>query len=333
MHDEGMQQQRAGSLWGMNLNLLLVLVALVEQRSVVEASRLVGLSASAMSHALARLRRVLADPVLVRTARGMVATPRALELCESIAPALRQVEHVLAQGRSFEPARAQRLVRLYANDLAQLALLPPLLARVQAAAPGIHFAVGAYRDSLAVALAEGKVDLVLGLRRDLPTLRQRVLLRDRYVCVVRRGHPCLRRPWTLEAYAALPHAMVSFRAEARGAMDEVLAARGLTRQVVLAASSTLAALRAVAATDWILTVASRSVAPLASALGLALLEPPVAPQAIELSMAWHERTSSDPVLAWVREQLVELVRAEPAPKLVFAKAVAKRGTGQRAGSK
>lgn len=328
-----MQQQRAGSLWGMNLNLLLVLVALVEQRSVVEASRLVGLSASAMSHALARLRRVLADPVLVRTARGMVATPRALELCESIAPALRQVEHVLAQGRSFEPARAQRLVRLYANDLAQLALLPPLLAQAQAAAPGIHFAVGAYRDSLAVALAEGKVDLVLGLRRDLPTLRQRVLLRDRYLCVVRRGHPCLRRPWTLEAYAALPHVMVAFRAEARGAMDALLAERGLARQVVLTASSTLAALRAVASTDSILTVASRAVAPLAAALGLALLEPPVAPPAIELSMAWHERTSSDPVLAWVREQLVELVRTQQAPEAVLAKPPAPRRARQRAGSK
>lgn len=328
-----MQQQRAGSLWGMNLNLLLVLVALVEQRSVVEASRLVGLSASAMSHALARLRRVLADPVLVRTARGMVATPRALELWESIAPALRQVEHVLAQGRSFEPARAQRLVRLYANDLAQLALLPPLLAHVRAVAPDIHFAVGAYRDSLAVALAEGKVDLVLGLRRDLPTLRQRVLLRDRYLCVVRHGHPCLRRPWTLEAYAALPHVMVAFRAEARGAMDALLAERGLARQVVLTASSTLAALRAVATTDSVLTVASRAVAPLAAALGLALLEPPVAPPAIELSMAWHERTSSDPVLAWVREQLLEVVRAEPAPKVVLAKASVPRRTRQRAGSK
>lgn len=326
-------QQRAGSLWGMNLNLLLVLVALVEQRSVVEASRLVGLSASAMSHALARLRRVLADPVLVRTARGMVATPRALELCESIAPALRQVEHVLAQGRSFEPARAQRLVRLYANDLAQLALLPPLLAHVRVAAPGVHLAVGAYRDSLAVALAEGKVDLVLGLRRDLPTLRQRVLLRDRYLCVVRRGHPCLRRPWTLEAYAALPHVMVAFRAEARGAMDALLAERGLERQVVLTASSTLAALRAVATTDSILTVASRAVAPLAAALGLALLEPPVAPPEIELSMAWHERTSSDPVLAWVREQLVDLVRTQPAPAAVLAKPPAQRRARQRAGSK
>lgn len=267
----------SSALAGLNLNLLLVLVALVERRSVALAARQVGLSASAMSHALARLRRALADPILVRTARGMVATPRAQELLSRIGPALAQVEAALAEGRRFEPAGAQRLVRIYANDLAQLSLVAPLAARLRLRAPGVRLAVGAYRDALAQALAEGEVDLVLGMRRDLPTLRQRSLVRDRFLCVVRRGHPCLSEPWTLAAYAALEHVMVAFRAEARGSMDRLLTEAGLTRTVVLSVSSTLAALAAVASSDCVLTVASRAAAPFLGALSLVALTPPVEP--------------------------------------------------------
>src|SRR5687768_6053951 len=188
-----------------DLNLLYALEALLSERSVTRAAAKLGLTQPAMSHALRRLREQLGDPILVRGSRGMVPTPRAQDLAISVRRALEEARHTLESESGFEPLTSRRSFTLSTADLGQLLLLPPLLARLTREGPGIDLNVRPL-GPLPEILEEGTIELALGTSvPELPGLYRQTLFAERFVCVVREGHPKVKKKLVLEQFVALQH--------------------------------------------------------------------------------------------------------------------------------
>ncbi len=297
-------------LAGVDLNLVLALDALLAERHVTRAANRLGLSQSAASHALARLRELLGDPLLVRGPRGvMEPTPRALTLAPRVHRALGEVAAALRRPEPFAPASARRTFQIAAGDYAELVLLPALAARIAAVAPGIDLFVRAVPDDIPGAIARGDVDLVLAPTRPSdvsgPGTYQRLLFEERFVCAVRRGHPAATRRLTLERYCALDHLLIAPRGTLGSFVDDALAPLGRQRRVAVAVPHFLIVPHVVASTDLIVTLASRVATAFADSHKLAILKPPPELALVGFSMhqIWHERAHGDDAQKWLREQI------------------------------
>ncbi len=298
------------SLAAVDLNLVVALHALLEERSVTAAARRVGLSQPATSHALARLREHFGDPLLIRAGRAMTPTPRALALLEQARPVVRQLEALMAAAPPA-PEDLELRVRVVTDDYLGCTLLPALVARLEREAPGVTLDVlqrglpGRKR-----LLRQGQADLALGYfsGAGMDLMRQG-LFQERWVCALRAGHPALEGPWTPEVWAGLRHVIVSPTGGRRGAVDRLLEERGLARDVALAVPHFTAALAVAAASDLVVTTA----ASLAEGWGgaLALLAPPLAMADFEVAMLWHPRTEHDPAHAWFRGRVAQLAEERP----------------------
>jgi DNA-binding transcriptional LysR family regulator len=296
------------SLASMDLNLLVLFQALYEERNVSRAARRVGLSQSAASHALARLRQGIGDDLFDRVGHRMVPTPRAEALAGPIRDALDQLGRALGSPEAFDPATAAGPIRIAAVDLAQVLVLPILATRLAERAPGIQLLVSRTASDPARELADGTLDLALGMVGPEDDLRREVIGQDPFVCVVRCDHPVLREGLTLDRFAELPHALVTPRAVARGYVDDALARVGRTRRVAFLTPQLLSAALVVARTDLILTTAARMARIAAGMLPLALVPPPIAIEPYLLTAGWHVRRDADPLHRWVRQQLLEVGR-------------------------
>ncbi|MGK4007960.1 LysR family transcriptional regulator [Sorangium sp. So ce1036] len=296
-------------LASIDLNLLVVFDALLAEGSVTRAAARVGLSQSAMSHALGRLRALIDDPILVRTARGMIPTPRAQELIGPIRAALAQIETTVARPARFDAATARRSFALATVDYVELILLPRLVQKLFSDAPNVDLIARPYDSEMFGSMETGKIDLAIGLFPSVPAgfYRQR-LLEETYLCVVRRDHPVVRSKLTLRAYASLPHALISPRGEGGGRVDEVLAEHGLTRRVALQIPHFLVAPLIVAQTDLVLTVPARIARAFAEMEALRIMKPPVELGGFSLDQVWHERQAKDPAHAWLRGLFAEIAR-------------------------
>lgn len=291
---------------GLDLNLALVLHALLAERSVSRAAKRLGMSQSATSHALARLRRSLADPLFLRVPQGIVPTPRAEALAEPLAAGLALLEQSLLPPQRFDPATAQRQFRIAASDYVEFLLLPRFLGALASEAPRVHVWVRPYADEALATLQRGDLDLVLGVvgpEAQQLQLQSRQLITERLVCVVREGHPLTRGRLTLQRFAAAQHVLIAPRGRPGGPIDDALAERGLQRQVAVAVPHFLAAPHIVAQTDLVLTMAERIAASFATVLPLKLLELPFELPPVRGMMLWHERHAGDPAHAWFRERL------------------------------
>jgi DNA-binding transcriptional LysR family regulator len=278
---------------------------LLREAHVTRAAQRIGLSQSAMSHALARLRQVMGDPLLVRTARGMTLTPRAQAVAERLASALGELDAVLGPPAAFEPKELEREIRIAAIDFAQLVLIPPLVAELAKRAPGVTLVVVPPVEPVERALADGSVDLAIGLRRDAPTLEQRELLVERFVCVVRRRRGAEGR-LGLGPFSRRPHVLISPRGRVPGAVDAALRRRNRSRRVTLTVPHTLAAALVVAESDAVLTVAERVARIALRGLPVRIVEPPIALEPFRVSMLWHPRLDADPAHAFLRETLADV---------------------------
>lgn len=297
-------------LAAIDLNLLLVLEALMIERNVTSAARRLGLSQSAASHALARLRETLDDPLFTRTSRGMTPTAEANRLFGPVREALEQLRGALSDRTPFDPASASGLVRICAADLGHTFVIPELCARLSARAPRVALSTMGFLEDTFQMLADGRADVALGLASLGPDLHQRPLDSQPFLCVVRREHPQLEGGrLSLEDYVSLKHALVSPRGLPRGYVDRALAERGLSREVALVAPHLLPAALAVASSDLVLTVPARMAVVAASLLPLKVFEPPVPVEPFSLTMSWHDRRDNDPLHAWVREEIVSIVSA------------------------
>jgi len=297
-------------LAGVDLNLLVVVNALLEERNVTRAARRLGLSQSAASHALARARALVGDPLLVRGARGtMQATPRARSLEAPVRRALAELSTVLTRAPRFAPASVRRSFRIVASDYEVAVLLPPLLARLRVEAPGIDLWIVPPGEAARDALVDGKVDLVTGpLRGEAgPGLYQRRLYDDRFICLVRAGHPLAGRRMTLARYLAYPHVFIAPRAQPGSYIDEHLEGLGKRRRIAVAVPHLLAVPRILAGSDLVVTLSERAAATFAPEGELVALPTPIPIPANTKGMVWHERDHHDPGHRYLREQLAAVV--------------------------
>lgn len=283
-----------------DLNLLITLDVLLAEGSVARAARRLRLSPSAMSRALARLRETTGDPLLVRAGRGLVPTPRALELRERVSVL---VQEALAMLRPTEQLELNQLVRTFTlrtSDGFVENFGPRLIARLIEEAPHVrlNFVQKLNKDS--TQLRNGTVDLETGVigESTSPEIRTRTLFRDRFVGVVRTGHALSEGEMTPVRYAAHRHVLVSRRGDDKGVMDEALALLGLEREIITVVGGFSAALALARASDLVATVPERHVGNLCDGLHRFALPFPT-PQ-ITVSMLWHPRMDADPAHRWLR---------------------------------
>ena len=304
----------------LDLSLLVTLDALLQEGSVTGAARRVGLSTPAMSHALARVRAQLGDPILVRAGRSMVLTPRAEELKPRVHTLVNDARQALAPPRAFVPSETDRGFLVHASDHVLITLGLVLDRILQAEAPGITLRFLANTLDDAATLRDGGSDLAVGIYGDLPPeVRTRQLLTDRFVCVVREGNPAVGKRLTLEQLVRIPHIQVAPRGKPGGYIDDVLSERGLERRVARAVPFFLTALHLVAQTDYLLIVSERMAKAMAPSLGLRLIEPPLPLRPYALSLVWHPRFDADPAHRWLREAFSRAAKeaagdTHPAPR-------------------
>lgn len=288
-----------------DLNLLLTLHALLAEQHVSRAALRLHRSQPAVSHALAQLREIFQDPLLVRRAGRLQPTLRALELAAPLQDALQQLDALLGSP-GFEPARARRSFRLAMSDYGARVVLPGLMRCLRETAPGIDLVVSqGSREAMLGQLLDGEVDLALGV---FPTLAEPLqaatLFEEGFVCVADRATLPARGGLTLPAWLARPHVLVAMRPGADNEIDQALAALGQQRRVVLALPHWAAASDVLVGTDLVLTVARRSVQNIKAQRGLRCFEPPLAIRAFAFQQVWHERRKKEAAHHWLREQVM-----------------------------
>ncbi|WP_119157805.1 LysR family transcriptional regulator [Caldimonas tepidiphila] len=284
-----------------DLNLLVTLDVLLAEGSVARAARRLGLSPSAMSRALARLREATGDPLLVRAGRGLVPSPRALELRERVGQLVHEAEAALRPAHRLDLARLERTFTLRTGEGFVENYGARLLARVCAEAPGVRLRFLPKPDKDSGPLRDGSVDLETGVvgRTTGPEVRSQALLRERFIGVARSGHPLGKSEITLACYAAARHVRVSRQGLDKGPVDEALAPFGLERDVVATVGAYSAALALVRASDLVASVPERHTAHLRAGMRSFTLPLPVPP--ITVSLLWHPRMDGDPAHRWLRD--------------------------------
>lgn len=294
-------------LSSVDLNLLKLFEALVRERSVTQAGLRLGLSQPAASRALARLRRMLGDRLVVRGKLGLDLTPRGEALAGPVARLLDDARGIVSPA-VFDPASATGHLAIAAHDHLSLVVLAGLVARLERQAPGLSLHIAQPAGDNVRLVEQGGADLALGIFEALPgSLHRRGLYTDRLVCVVRSGHPAVAVGWGLKRYAALRHIAVTISGVGESAVDVALSALGCTRHVALRVPHFLAGAMLVADSDMVLTVPGRLARLLAHRLPLALLNLPLQVAPLSPAMIWHERFHGDPAHAWVRQQIVDVV--------------------------
>ncbi|MFD1625346.1 LysR family transcriptional regulator [Azospirillum griseum] len=294
-----------------DLNLLVTLDVLLAEGSVARAARRLNLSPSAMSRALARLREVTGDPLLVRAGRDLVPTPRALELRARVHQLVEDGAAVLRPVETLTPQRLARTFTLRSSEGFVETVGPELIAAVTAAAPGVRLVFLPKPDKDSAPLRDGAVDLETGVVTPAmgPELRAQALFRDRFVAVVRPGHPLAagmdKGPLTLDGYSAAAHVCVT-RSSAgggkgglgRGPVDSALRALGLERRIIASVGGFAAALAVARRSDLVATVPLRHTAALRA--GLCTRPLPFATPEVTISLLWHPRQDADPAHRWLR---------------------------------
>jgi DNA-binding transcriptional LysR family regulator len=292
-----------------DLNLLFTLEVLLAEGSVARAARRLRLSPSAMSRALARLREATGDPLLVRAGRGLVPTPRALELRERVGPLVEGGEAVLRPAVKIDFKTLARTFTLRTSEGFVENFGPDLIARVGAEAPGVRLFFVQKPNKDSAPLREGAVDLETGVvdKATAPELRVQALFRDRYVGVVRNGHPLGKGKITPARYAAGRHVAVSRLGIDKGPIDEALGALGLKRTITVIVGGFSTALGLARASDLIASVPERHTGNLRA--GMRSFRLPVALPEITVSMLWHPRLDADPAHRWLRGIVREVCAA------------------------
>lgn len=290
--------REGGALRRTDLNLLAVFDVVYRERNLTRAARILSLSQSAVSHALARLRERLGDPLFLRQGRGVVPTPRAEQLAPEIQAALSRLEEALRGGRGFEPARDLRRATLAMPDELEPIVLPLLAANIRAAAPeAVLASVRLDRGALRADLAAGRIDLCIDVARPTEPDVLHAPWRQHRLCVV----SARARRLSVEAYLAADHVAVSSR-RTGPTMEEFLLGRlGMQRRVALRCQNYEAACRVVAGTELLLTMPREHAELLRPTLGFRILSMPMDLPAIDLHLFWHRQADALPANRWLRE--------------------------------
>ena len=300
-----------------DLNLLVVMDALLAERHVGRAADRLHLSQSATSHSLSRLREALDDPLFVRHPKGIEPTPLALSLAKPIADILEGVRRIAAPRGPFDPSRLQREFIVGTTDYGMLTVLAPALAIISAQSPKSTIRTETIDQASAVrGLDAGEIDLVIG-SGTFAQVPQRIdafeLFDERFVGIARVGHPCLKRRGRrhvirLEAFLETPHVLVSPRGDARGAVDEALERMGCSRKVAATSPSFVTVPFVVGAGDLLAVVAERVAIRLAQAAGIVAFELPFEMPAWTVGLARAAGRAQEPEIQWLSNAIIQSVR-------------------------
>lgn len=295
---------------GIDLNLLAAFDALMSERNVTRAATQVGVSQPAMSAALARLRKLLGDPLFIRGADGLLPTPRAREIAEPIARALNQIGMTLLKSEAFIADAAILTFNLGMSDYPAFVLLPMLLEAVTEQAPGITINVHAFndRDDAVDLLDAGVIDAAIGVTPTTPEGRilTRPILRDEFVTIVSSRHPAARRAMDMETYLSLSHVLASPEGQRHGLVDEALAQQGKQRRLALTLPHMFAVPAVVARTHLAATVMKRVALNSSAGRNLALFPPPMTLPEIVMHVIWHRRSDANPAQQWLRDVITSV---------------------------
>jgi DNA-binding transcriptional LysR family regulator len=292
-----------------DLNLLPVFEALLRHGNVTRAAADMGLTQSAMSSALGRLRRQLGDPLFVNTRAGMLPTPRALELAPTLTDALAMVRRALNGRDAFDPRRTARSLRVYMTDVGETVLLPKLMRHLDQQSPQLRLETAQLPAAeLAVRMETGDIDLAVGY---LPQLREKVhrarLFEEHYVCMTRPDHPLGRRgALTLKEFLSARHVLISSMGSGHQQLERALAEHGVEENVALRVPHFVVIPLIVAGTDLIVSLPAH-VADVWTHLVKMKVHPlPIRIPSFDVSLYWHPRVENDAANRWLREAMCEL---------------------------
>jgi DNA-binding transcriptional LysR family regulator len=298
---------RAVHLGQLDLNLLVHLRSLLEERHVTAAAKRSSLSQPAMSRVLERLREMFEDPLLVRTGRAYTLTLRAEQVLRELDALLPRIE-ALVQGGAFDPARSQERFRIALTDNGVAILLPALVSSLRKAAPGATVTVSTWQAQSYEDVAAGRIHAALSAEEVHRELESEVVFELDFVCLVSSTQKLGGRRLTLKQYLQLPHVLVETSVGQQTLVDRPLAQLGLKRTVVLSLPFFVPAIFTIARTDLVLTVPRRLARCAERIAGLQVVEPPRELSAFPYFMAWHPRLSSEPAHVWFREQVRRAAR-------------------------
>ncbi|MCY1263874.1 Nodulation protein D 2 [compost metagenome] len=295
-----------------DLNLLVVFETLMYEKNLTRASEKLFLGQPAVSAALARLRDLFDDPLLVRNGRVFEPTKRALEILEELQPALDAISGAVSRARDFTPVTYRNTFRIGLSDDVEFGLFPALLAQLREEAPEAIVVVRRVNFLLMSSmLASGEISVGVSFTTELPANAKRKRLRN-LCCKILRGDD---RPGalTLDDYCSRPHALISFSGDLSGNIDNDLARVGRSRHVVLAVPQ-FGSLRSILkGTELLATVPDYAADALIDGSGLRADAPPFPIHTTELSMVWNSGTDNDPAERWLRELITQHMSAPPMP--------------------
>lgn len=308
-----MTELSTAQLRRLDLTLLLVFLGLVRHRKALDVAADLGLTQSAISQSLRRLRDIFGDELFLRRPYGMEPTATALALEAPVAAAVDALRGALGAARAFDPATATGVVRVAALDAEQAVLIPPLAARLRTLTPGLTLSVLPLGRVAAMdALAEGRADFALGFVWDVPEAVSTEPLHEESFLVAGLPEALPDAPQIgIDAYCAADHILISPAGDLRGVVDAQLEAMGRSRRVVLGLPAFLPALAAISATGALVTLPARVARAFAPGFGLVTAEPPIAVRRFPVSAFWHRRNDADPKTAWIRRQLREAIDQDP----------------------
>ncbi len=285
-----------------DLNLFVMFDVIYTERNLTRAAEVLNLTQPAVSNALNRLRDVFDDELFVRNPRGMEPTPVADNIIAQVREALTLLNFSLNEGAIFDPLRTEKTFNLSMNDLSEFMLLPPLLEGLKQQSEQIKTrCYYVSRDELAKDLASGQLDLAIDAPLvNSPNLMQAPLSSEDYVCVVREGHPKVKKKLSIEQYIELDHVHVSSRRSGAGHVDIALQRMGLSRGIAVRVQHYMVARRIIEHTDlaWTLPRA------LARRLNLKIVELPFELATLDWHLYWHKSADNDQANRWMREQLL-----------------------------
>ncbi|HYP77665.1 MAG TPA: LysR family transcriptional regulator [Polyangiaceae bacterium] len=298
------------NLSALDLNLLLVLDAVLAERSVARAAQRLHVTPPAISNALGRLRDALGDPIVTRSGRGIVPTPRALELGPTVSRALAEIRRAL-HGQVFDASTAQVVLTIGIADAGQLARLPALAALVRSRLPRARLRVVNVDTMLALGGIGGtEVDVAVGVSHAAPGIHRQQLYAEHYLVIARSDHPRLGARAGRRALSSEYHAEVHVAfGKSSPVVERAYRKLGIVRKVAVVVPTFTAAAAVVAATDLVAGVPESVVSTLSRALGLRVLVTPLRVPPIPMYLSWHQRTHADPAQALFRELIVQAMSA------------------------
>jgi DNA-binding transcriptional LysR family regulator len=290
----------------LDITLLLVFDEAMATGKLSAAAKRLGLTPSAISHAVGRLRDAFGDELFIRTSRGVQPTPRALALRAPVSEALRLIDGALRPAR-FDPADNERVFRIAASDYETSLIVPRLVGKGLGRSRFVFRTL--IRKDAIDALHAGDIDLLIGYTWEKDRACKSVTLYDENYCVVaRKKHPVMAKALDLNTYAGCGHVLVSPGGTLTGIVDKALEHAGTARRVVVAVPYFLAALATVAQTDLIATVPRRLAHGHAKQFGLTMATPPIAVRSFPVQMIWSRRLAADPAVTWLRNRVAGITK-------------------------